>query len=169
MKSQRYRDTDPLKKGELVVMHTCVEARNPKYEGRIWTCRTDQFTRGQGALAQDSVFLEDFSGSFAPEYLQRVNLDALLGQICVMKDALESICSNSEDDWAIDCAARALAGVELVGKLKAGDNVQQKLTGLEGTLIDIQYAHNRYQLKGISGWMYGISDLEALNDGDSNA
>lgn len=78
MKEERYRETEPLKKGELVVMHTCVEARNPKYEGKIWTCKTDQFTRGEGVYAQDSVFLEGFTGSFAPEFLQRVNVEPLL-------------------------------------------------------------------------------------------
>lgn len=78
MKEQRYRETEPLKKGELVVMHTCVESRNPKYEGKIWTCKTDQFTRGECVYAQDSIFLEGFTGSFAPEFLQRVNVEPLL-------------------------------------------------------------------------------------------
>jgi hypothetical protein len=85
----RYRDTEPLKKGELVVMHTCVEARNPKYEGKIWTCRTDQFTRGEGVYAQDSVFLEGFSGSFAAEYLQRVNIIPLLAEKDAIIESLE--------------------------------------------------------------------------------
>lgn len=63
-----------LKKGDRVVMHTCIEAET--HNGRIWTCSSDQFTRGTGALAQDSIFLEGFSGSFAPEFLQKVTLPA---------------------------------------------------------------------------------------------
>lgn len=66
------QDEKKLKKSERVVMHTCIESE--AHGGRIWTCSGDQFTRGTGALAQDSVFLEGFSGSFAPEYLQKVIL-----------------------------------------------------------------------------------------------
>lgn len=58
-----------LKKGERVVMHTCIESEEEP--GKIWTCKSDQFTRGKGVFAQDSVFLEGYSGSFAPEFLQR--------------------------------------------------------------------------------------------------
>lgn len=66
------KEENKLKKGDRVVMHTCIEAET--HNGRIWTCSGDQFTRGTGALAQDSVFLEGFSGSFAPEFLQKVML-----------------------------------------------------------------------------------------------
>ncbi|MEK4881452.1 MULTISPECIES: hypothetical protein [Paenibacillus] len=61
-----------LKKGDRVVMHTCIESEEEP--GKIWTCKTDQFTRGKGVFAQDSVFLEGYSGSFAPEFLQKVAL-----------------------------------------------------------------------------------------------
>ncbi|MEK4474315.1 hypothetical protein NSQ91_13955 [Paenibacillus sp. FSL R7-0048] len=61
-----------LKKGERVVMHTCIESEEEP--GKIWTCKSDQFTRGKGVFAQDSVFLEGYSGSFAPEFLQKVAL-----------------------------------------------------------------------------------------------
>ncbi|CAJ1315943.1 hypothetical protein [Paenibacillus nuruki] len=69
--------TDKLKKGDQVVMHTCIEAET--HAGHIWTCRGDQFTRGTGVYAQDSVFLEGFSGSFAPEFLQKVNVEDVQG------------------------------------------------------------------------------------------
>ncbi|WP_430742066.1 hypothetical protein [Bacillus atrophaeus] len=59
----------PLEKGKSVVMHTCYEAS--KYYGRIWPCASDEFTSNSGAKV---VFLEGFSGFFAVEYLQRVNL-----------------------------------------------------------------------------------------------
>jgi hypothetical protein len=63
--------TETLKKGEKVVMHTCLEAELPKYDGKIWTCKTDSFLdRGK----QDVVFLEGFSGYFCTEFLQRVRI-----------------------------------------------------------------------------------------------
>lgn len=73
----KYRETPPLKKGDLVVMHTCIEARNPKYYGKLWRCKTDEFSRGEGVYEQHSVFLEGFRGSFAAEYLQKVDIDTL--------------------------------------------------------------------------------------------
>ncbi|WP_326083752.1 hypothetical protein, partial [Paenibacillus graminis] len=66
------KEENKLKKGDHVVMHTCIEAETHK--GRIWTCKSDQFTRGTGVYEQDSVFLEGYSGSFAPEFLQKVML-----------------------------------------------------------------------------------------------
>jgi hypothetical protein len=65
-------EENKLKKGDRVVMHTCIESE--ELPGKIWTCKTDQFTRGKGVFAQDSVFLEGYSGSFAPEFLQKVIL-----------------------------------------------------------------------------------------------
>ncbi|MDY7964483.1 hypothetical protein [Bacillus thuringiensis] len=60
---------DELKVGDKVVMHTCGEAEH--YDGKVWTCRTDQFKASSGSQV---VFLEGFSGYFLVEYLQRVNL-----------------------------------------------------------------------------------------------
>ncbi|MFB5761044.1 hypothetical protein [Paenibacillus medicaginis] len=83
--NERYK----LKKGDKVVMHTCLEHDNPDHFGKIWTCSSDQFTRGKGVYAQDSVFLEGYSGSFAPEFLQKVNVDEVLeeaqGDIEILK------------------------------------------------------------------------------------
>lgn len=70
----KYRETEPLKKGDLVVMHTCIEARNPKNYGKIWTCRSDEYNQGKGVYEQNLVFLEGFSGCFLTDYLQKVNL-----------------------------------------------------------------------------------------------
>ncbi|AYB39696.1 hypothetical protein [Brevibacillus laterosporus] len=62
-----------LKKGDLVVMHTCIEAQNPNNYGKIWTCKTDAFrSKGHDYC---SIFLEGFSGSFSTEFLQKVNLE----------------------------------------------------------------------------------------------
>jgi hypothetical protein len=67
--------TPKLKKGDKVVMHTCMEA--PYHHGRIWTCDTDEFeTNGR---KYGLVFLEGFSGSFATEYLQYVDVSSFLG------------------------------------------------------------------------------------------
>lgn len=61
-----------LKMGDKVVMHTCMEATNPKYLGKIWTCKTDAFRpKGHNYC---SIFLEGFSGSFSAEFLQLVKL-----------------------------------------------------------------------------------------------
>lgn len=64
-----------LKQGDNVVMHTCIEAE--KYNGKIWTCKTDEYTKGEGVYKQNLVFLEGFSGCFATEYLQKINLSEL--------------------------------------------------------------------------------------------
>ncbi|KAF2421636.1 MULTISPECIES: hypothetical protein [Bacillus subtilis group] len=61
--------TKPLKKGELVVMHSCGEAEH--YDGKIWPCASDEFT---DRADQKVVFLEGFSGYFLAEFLQRVKL-----------------------------------------------------------------------------------------------
>jgi len=60
-----------LKKGDTVVMHSCMEADHPKYAGKVWTCKTDPIKRGQDRYV---VLLEGFSGTFAAEFLQRVHL-----------------------------------------------------------------------------------------------
>ena len=61
----------PLKEGDKVIMHTCMEG-DMKNDGKIWTVSHDEFTR---AHAKSPVcFLEGFSGSFACHFLQKVNL-----------------------------------------------------------------------------------------------
>ncbi|MFF2532390.1 hypothetical protein ACFVS2_26110 [Brevibacillus sp. NPDC058079] len=48
--------------------------------------------------------------------------------------------------------------------LKPGDKVITLETGKQWTLTDIQYEHNRYQVEGISGWIYGIDNLQYALD-----
>lgn len=171
IESEYYRSSKPsdLKKGDTVVMHTCAEAFNPKYRGRIWVCRTDAF-RHKGH-DYDSIFLEGFSGSFSAEYLQKVNCTQMIEELgkvnranVIMKEALKSVCLSSSDQNVIDCAGYALYDVKLIGMLKIGDKVKNRLTGFIGVIIDIQYEHDRYQFKNISGWMHGICDLELLEE-----
>lgn len=61
-----------LKQGDKVVIHTCLESE--RYNGKIWTCKTDEFIRGEGVYKQNLIFLEGFSGSFSTDYLQKVNI-----------------------------------------------------------------------------------------------
>jgi len=63
--------TETFKRGDKVVMHTCFEATLPKYKDKLWICETDSFMNQSN---QDVVFLENFSGYFATEFLQRVKL-----------------------------------------------------------------------------------------------
>lgn len=62
-------ETELLKKGDKVVMHTCYKAKY--YNGKVWTCRTDEYEAKDGDMV---VFLEDYSGMFLTEYLQKVNI-----------------------------------------------------------------------------------------------
>lgn len=59
--------TATFKAGAKVVMHTCFEARIPKYKDKIWTCKTDSFL---SRSKEEVVFLEDFSGYFSVEFLK---------------------------------------------------------------------------------------------------
>lgn len=61
-----------LKKGDKVVMHTCMEALNPENFGKIWTCRTDE--KEYSWTSTKVIFLEGFSGCFSVEFLQKVNI-----------------------------------------------------------------------------------------------
>ncbi|WP_181219545.1 hypothetical protein [Bacillus subtilis] len=73
-----------LKKGDHVVMHTCGEAEH--YDGRIWHCTSDEFTDRAG---QQVVFLEGFSGCFLAEFLQRVDVQGMLGVALKRAERLE--------------------------------------------------------------------------------
>lgn len=59
-----------LKKGDKVVMHTCLESKG-KNLGKIWTCHTDSFKCEAGI---EVVFLEGFSGFFYTKFLQPVKI-----------------------------------------------------------------------------------------------
>lgn len=60
--------SEPLKKGDKVVMHTCLEAE--RHAGKIWTCRSDE----SEMCGSKVVWLDDFSGAFATKFLQKVNV-----------------------------------------------------------------------------------------------
>lgn len=62
-----------LKKGDKVVMHTCIESKGKNF-GKVWTCETDSFRCEAGI---EVVYLEGFSGFFSTLYLQPVDLRIL--------------------------------------------------------------------------------------------
>lgn len=64
-----------LKKGDKVVMHTCMEAEQEK--GRIWTCRTDE-QKLHPSHNYTVVWLEGYSGCFSTEYLQKIDLSGYI-------------------------------------------------------------------------------------------
>lgn len=55
-----------LKIGDQVVMHTCYEARKPKYAGKVWTVKSEPWD----LCGSEVVILEGYSGGFATEYLR---------------------------------------------------------------------------------------------------
>lgn len=65
---RKRKNVNVLNKGDKVVMHTCIEAK--QHDGTIWICKTDSWDNGGIEL----VFLEGFSGAFWTEYLQKVNV-----------------------------------------------------------------------------------------------
>lgn len=54
-----------LKKGQRVIMHTCLEARN--YKGKEWVVRHDSFTLPD--TNDEVVYLVDYVGWFRCKYL----------------------------------------------------------------------------------------------------
>lgn len=67
-----------LKKGDLVVMHTCGEAEY--YDGKLWICKTDE-QKLHEEHNYTVVWLEGFSGAFKAEYLQKVDITPYLEEM----------------------------------------------------------------------------------------
>jgi hypothetical protein len=108
-----------LKKGDKVVMHTCGESAFPKYYGKVWTCKTDEYITGEGKglYEQRLVFLEGFSGSFATDYLQYIDLEEMQKALEWYADPknYRHVESAAYSDVALDegeTARDALKGVE---------------------------------------------------------
>lgn len=55
-----------FKKGDLVVMQNCMEARHAKQ--KVWKCRTDSFASSSNDIV---IFLENFSGYFLCYFLRQ--------------------------------------------------------------------------------------------------
>ncbi|WLP58546.1 hypothetical protein [Bacillus pumilus] len=93
--------SNKFKKGDMVVMHTCLEAE--LNEGRVWKCKGDEFNPSAPA-----VFLEGFSGHFSTEFLQKVDVPViesemdLYNEIQRLKDELRKSNKKNEqflNDW----------------------------------------------------------------------
>lgn len=67
-----------LKKGDVVVMHTCGEAEH--YDGKLWICRTDE-QKLHKEHNYTVVWLEGFSGCFAAKYLQKVDVSVYVKEL----------------------------------------------------------------------------------------
>lgn len=96
-----------LEKGDVVVMHTCIEAEH--YNGQLWTCRTDEF-KHHPSHDYTVIMLEGFSGSFATKYLQKVNVE----ENARLREALEKIAYSTEFEELYQAeafATRVLEGV----------------------------------------------------------
>lgn len=100
-----------LKQGDKVVMHTCLESEGKNY-GKIWTCRSDEFTKGEGVYAENVVFLEGFSGYFTTEYLQKIN---------ITDDIPEEIKEQILNDYAEDLYAEFAQVSRFEGKITLKD------------------------------------------------
>lgn len=61
--------SNTFKKGDLVVMHSCVEANISKNKDVEFKCKTDSFVDRSKC---DVVFLENYSGYFMSKYLKKV-------------------------------------------------------------------------------------------------
>lgn len=61
-----------LHKGDIVVMHTSIEAEF--HDGQLWKCTSNEF-KSHADHNYTVVMLEGFSGSFQTKYLQKVNLE----------------------------------------------------------------------------------------------
>lgn len=63
-----------LKEGDNVVMHSCIEATNSKYKGKLIKCTSDSFMERKGYSPEEVVFLDGVSGYFSARFLEKVEL-----------------------------------------------------------------------------------------------
>jgi hypothetical protein len=89
-----------LKKGDTVVMHTCGEAEH--YDGKIWICRTDE-QKLHEKHNYTVVWLEGFSGCFATEYLQKVDVSPYVEEMSRLYNARYSEISDiAKETFGLD-------------------------------------------------------------------
>lgn len=120
-----------LKQGDKVVIHTCLESE--RYNGKIWTCKTDEFIRGEGVYKQNLIFLEGFSGSFSTDYLQKVNIPINNNEE-ILINALKYI----KEQYEVDFTKMELERLEPRDESIYSTAVEtlDKLTILSGTMTD---------------------------------
>lgn len=104
-----------LKKGDLVIMHTCGEADAEKYNGRVWVCRTDEYTTGEGKYKQQLVFLEGFTGAFAAKYLQKINVEQNVNSVPGLRQFVNgAIYDHERLVLSYEQAEKLMQGIESV-------------------------------------------------------
>ncbi|GAV11452.1 hypothetical protein [Paenibacillus sp. NAIST15-1] len=129
----RHRDTPSLKQGDAVVMHTCIEAMNPEYYGKIWYCKTDEFTTGKGVYKQQLVFLDGFSGSFLTEFLQKVNVNDETKHLTSEVERLKILYKDYLDMYTSTVSEKN----KLKGKLQDALNTLERIVTMPYTLPDV--------------------------------
>lgn len=95
-----------VKKGDLVIMHSCMEAK--EHKGKIWRCETNE--------EKGKVFLFSFSGKFNTKYLQKVDEVSLIYHYFYSLKAAP----NSKKVEDIAAALDDLCSEYYSGKIKAG-------------------------------------------------
>ncbi|MBA4293858.1 hypothetical protein C0431_12925 [bacterium] len=68
--AKQEKQNSGFKKGDHVVMHTCMEAE--EHDGTVWTCSSDEYKLHKNH-DYNVVMLEGFSGAFQTQYLQKVH------------------------------------------------------------------------------------------------
>lgn len=128
-----------LKKGDKVVMHTCLESKG-KNLGKVWTCHTDSFKCEAGI---EVVFLEGFSGFFYTKFLQPVKLDSFCNERI-----------NSLEASLLDVSTQATKRIEELenenSKLKA-DNDARKFAMVMSEKVEKQLREENAELKAKVG------------------
>lgn len=109
-----------LKKGDKVVMHTCLESKGKNF-GKVWTCHTNSFKCEAGI---EVVFLEGFSGFFFTKFLQPVKLDSFCNERI-----------NSPEASLLDVSTQA---TKRIGEL---ENENSKLKEKENTVHTLDVLH----------------------------
>lgn len=108
-----------LKKGDKVVMHTCLESKG-KNLGKVWTCRTDSFKCEAGI---EVVFLEGFSGFFYTKFLQPVKL--------------ESFCNERIKSLEASLLDVSTQATKRIGKLEKEKDAYKKLLSKARKIINV--------------------------------
>jgi len=88
--------SEPLLKGDKVVMHTCPEAS--KHQDKVWKCKTDQQTLGGHT---EVVWLEGYRGCFAVEYLKKVESCIICDKV-IDEEGLCEDCTIEQTQLVVD-------------------------------------------------------------------
>ncbi|MEK5142562.1 hypothetical protein [Paenibacillus sp. FSL M7-0134] len=134
--------TYKLQKGDQVVMHTCMEHDHPDNFGKIWTCRSDEFQHKGHDYG--SIFLEGFSGSFSTEFLQKVDVSALVDSLQQQVNGLneESLANfQTAAERGKQLAERDQTIALLTAEMKGLEKFPRETSGTGYHVLDFDYLH----------------------------